>query len=86
MAKTGRTNRRKCSLPKLIDRYYADLAAFAQHNVLFEMGTRPALHALLAAAGKEHTGALQGSQRPLHSHVSADRNGLRFTAFRGCAS
>ena len=49
MPDPGRTNRRKSSLAKLIDKYYADLAAFAQHNVLFEMGTRPAFHALLAA-------------------------------------
>ena len=52
MAKTGRTNRRN-SLPKLIDKYYADLADFARHNVLFEMGTRQAFHRLLADAGKE---------------------------------
>ena len=54
MAKTGRTNRRRTSLAKLIDKYYADLADLARQNVLFEMGTSPAFHALLQAAGKEH--------------------------------
>jgi len=62
MPDPGRTNRRKSSLAKLIDKYYADLAAFAQHNVLFEMGTRPAFFALLAAAGKEHGWTLIAEQ------------------------
>jgi len=54
MAKTGRTNRRKPSLPKLIDKYYADLADLARQNVFVEMGTRTAFFALLHAAGREH--------------------------------
>ncbi len=54
--------RRKTLLPKLIEKYYADLAAFAQHNVLFKMGTRPAFFALLAAAGKEHGWTLIAEQ------------------------
>jgi hypothetical protein len=62
MATTGRTNRRRGSLAKQIEKYYADLAAFAQHNVLFEMGTRPAFYALLAAAGKEHRWTLIAEQ------------------------
>jgi hypothetical protein len=52
MAKTGRTNRRT-PLPKLIEKYYADLADLARQNVLFAMGTSAAFHALLQAAGKE---------------------------------
>ncbi len=44
----------KSSLPKLIERYYADLAEFTRQNVLFEMGTRYAFHRLMADAGKEH--------------------------------
>ncbi len=62
MAKTGRTTRRKSSLPKLIDKYYADLADFAHQNVLFEMGTRQAFHRLLADAGKEHRWTLIAEQ------------------------
>jgi hypothetical protein len=62
MAKTGRTIRRKNSLPKLIERYYADLADFAKQNVLFEMGTRHAFHRLLADAGKEHGWTLIAEQ------------------------
>jgi hypothetical protein len=62
MAKSSRTNRRKSSLPKLIERYYADLAEFARHNVLFEMGTRQAFHRLLADAGKEHGWTLIAEQ------------------------
>src|SRR5688572_1767775 len=54
MAKSASTPRRRTSLPKLIDKYYADLADLARQNVLFEMGTSPAFHALLQAAGKEH--------------------------------
>ena len=54
MAKSGRTNRRRTSLPKLIEKYYARLADFARQNVLFEMGTRHAFHRLMADAGKEH--------------------------------
>jgi hypothetical protein len=44
MAKTGRTNRRN-SLPKLIDKYYADLTDLARQNVFVEMGTRTAFFA-----------------------------------------
>jgi len=62
MPKPGSPTRRKTSLPKLIDKYYADLADLAKQNVLFEMGTRPAFHALLAAAGKEHGWTLIAEQ------------------------
>jgi hypothetical protein len=62
MAKTGSKTRRKSSLPKLIDKYYADLADFARHNVLFEMGTRSAFFALLHAAGTEHGWTLIAEQ------------------------
>ncbi|MDX1946326.1 MAG: hypothetical protein SFU86_13075 [Pirellulaceae bacterium] len=48
------TTRRKSSLPKLIDKYYADLAELARQNVFVEMGTRTAFFALLHAAGREH--------------------------------
>src|SRR5687768_10021470 len=61
MAKTGRTNRRT-PLPKLIEKYYADLADLARQNVLFEMGTSAAFHALLQAAGKEHGWTLIAQQ------------------------
>jgi hypothetical protein len=62
MAKSSRTNRRKSSLPKLIDKYYADLADLTRQNVLFEMGTRSAFFALLHAAGKEHGWTLIAEQ------------------------
>ena len=62
MAKTGRANRRKSPLPKLIDKYYADLADLAKQNVLFEMGTRHAFHRLMADAGKEHRWTLIAEQ------------------------
>ncbi len=45
--------RRKSALPKLIAQYYADLKDLSHQNVMYEMGTRPAFHALLQAAGKE---------------------------------
>lgn len=61
MPNSGRSPRRT-SLPKLIEKYYADLADLAKQNVLFEMGTRPAFHALLAAAGKEHGWTLIAEQ------------------------
>ncbi|HSI32377.1 MAG TPA: N-6 DNA methylase, partial [Tepidisphaeraceae bacterium] len=41
-------------LRKLIDAYYADLAEFAHQNVMYEMGTRPAFHALMQAEGRKH--------------------------------
>ncbi len=44
---------RKTGLPRLIETYYADLKDLAHQNVMYEMGTRPAFHALLAAAAKE---------------------------------
>ena len=59
---TGRPPRRKTSLPKLIEKYYADLADLARQNVLFEMGLRQPFHALLAAAGKEHGWTLIAEQ------------------------
>ena len=62
MANPSRTNRRKSSLPKLIDKYYADLADLTRQNVLFEMGTRSAFFALLHAAGKEHGWTLIAEQ------------------------
>src|SRR5687768_2983132 len=43
----------RTGLPKLIEKYYADLRELAHQNVMYEMGTRPAFHALLAAAGRE---------------------------------
>jgi hypothetical protein len=62
MPQPGRTNRRKSSLPKLIEKYYADLADYARQNVLFEMGTRHAFHRLMADAGKEHGWTLIAEQ------------------------
>jgi hypothetical protein len=62
MPTSSRTNRRKTSLPKLIEKYYADLADFTRQNVLFEMGTRHAFHRLLADAGKEHGWTLIAEQ------------------------
>src|SRR5437870_6104211 len=62
MPNPGQTNRRKSSLPKLIEKYYADLADLARQNVLFEMGLRQPFHALLAAAGKEHGWTLIAEQ------------------------
>src|SRR5947209_15356303 len=62
MPNPGRTNRRKSSLPKLVEKYYADLTDLARQNVLFEMGTRQPFHALLAAAGKEHGWTLIAEQ------------------------
>src|SRR5688572_19159699 len=62
MVKTARMTRRKTSLPKLIEKYYADLADLAHQNVLFEMGTRSAFFALLHAAGKEHGWTLIAEQ------------------------
>ena len=62
MPNPSRTNRRKNSLPKLIEKYYADLADFARQNVLFEMGTRHAFHRLMADAGREHGWTLIAEQ------------------------
>jgi hypothetical protein len=50
---TPRKRKTKPTLPKLIQKYYADLGDLAHQNVMYEMGTRPAFHALFAAAGKE---------------------------------
>ena len=49
----ARKSKRKPALPKLIEKYYADPKDLAHQNVMYEMGTRPAFHALLAAAGKD---------------------------------
>jgi hypothetical protein len=62
MPKPGSTTRRKSSLPKLIDKYYADLADLAKQNVFVEMGTRTAFFALLHAAGREHGWTLIAEQ------------------------
>jgi hypothetical protein len=62
MPPPGGSKRRKTSLPKLIEKYYADLAGFARQNVLFEMGTRHAFHRLLADAGKEYGWTLIAEQ------------------------
>ncbi len=43
MATTGTpatSRKRKSALPKLIEKYYADLKDLAHQNVLYEMGTR----------------------------------------------
>src|SRR5947209_293783 len=45
--------KKKSTLPKLIEQYYAALKDLAHQNVMYEMGTRPAFHALLQAAGKQ---------------------------------
>src|SRR2546423_433608 len=45
--------RKKSALPTLIQTYYAALKDLAHQNVMYEMGTRPAFHALLQAAGKQ---------------------------------
>src|SRR5438477_6015366 len=44
---------RRLKLPTLIEKYYTDLADLTHQNVMYEMGTRPAFHALLNAAGKD---------------------------------
>ena len=44
----------KSKLPRLIQKYRADLADLSHQHVMYEMGMRPAFHALLGAAGKEH--------------------------------
>jgi hypothetical protein len=62
MPNPGSTNRRKTSLPKLIEKYYADLADVARQNVFVEMGTRTAFFALLHTAGKEHGWTLIAEQ------------------------
>jgi hypothetical protein len=62
MAKTDRTTRRKSSLSKLIEKYYADLADLARQNVFVEMGTCTAFFALLHAAGREHGWTLIAEQ------------------------
>jgi hypothetical protein len=62
MPPPGGSKWRKTSLPKLIEKYYADLAGFARQNVLFEMGTRHAFHRLLADAGKEYGWTLIAEQ------------------------
>jgi type I restriction-modification system DNA methylase subunit len=61
-AKVAKAKARKTLLPKLIERYYADLAEFASQNVLFEMGTRHAFHRLMADAGKEYRWTLIAEQ------------------------
>jgi predicted helicase len=61
-AKVAKAKARKTSLPKLIERYYADLAEFTRQNVLFEMGTRQAFHRLMADAGKEYRWTLIAEQ------------------------
>jgi predicted helicase len=52
----------KNSLPKLIEKYYADLRDLAHQSVMYEMGTRPAFFALLFAAGKENGWTLIAEQ------------------------
>src|SRR5438445_680112 len=46
--------KRKPRLPTLIQKYYADVRDLEHQNVMYEMGMRPAFHALLQAAGKEN--------------------------------
>ncbi len=41
-------------LPKLIEEYYADLKDLAHQHVMYEMGTRPAFHNLLAKEGRRY--------------------------------
>jgi hypothetical protein len=62
MAKTGQATQRKTSLPKLIEKCYADLADLARQNVLFEMGTSHAFHRLMADAGKPYGWTLIAQQ------------------------
>lgn len=50
--KKAKGPRKATPLAKLIEAYYAALADFAHQNVMYEMGTRPAFHTLLAAQGK----------------------------------
>jgi hypothetical protein len=52
MGKIAKSKKPRNPLLKLIEKYYADLQDLAHQNVLYEMGTRPAFHALLAAAAK----------------------------------
>ncbi|MFN0020861.1 MAG: hypothetical protein ACKVP0_21590, partial [Pirellulaceae bacterium] len=58
----AKAKKSKNSLPKLIEKYYADLAEFTRQNVLFEMGTRHAFHRLMADAGKEYRWTLIAEQ------------------------
>lgn len=47
----AKPRKRKPTLPTLIEKYYADLKDLAHQNVMYEMGVRPAFHALLARRG-----------------------------------
>jgi predicted helicase len=58
----AKAKKSKNSLPKLIERYYADLADIHRQNVLFEMGTRHAFHRLMVDAGKEYRWTLIAEQ------------------------
>ena len=77
MPNPGRPPRRKNLLPKLIEKYYADLADLARQNVLFEMGTRSAFHALLQAAGKEHGWTLIAQQEKKVGGKTIRPDGIR---------
>lgn len=49
---TAKPGRSKSRLPKLIAQYYAELAELAHQNVMYEMGTRTAFHAMPQAERK----------------------------------
>lgn len=51
---SGPLRKKQSSLPQLIADYYAALADLAHQNVMYEMGTRPAFHALMQAEGRRH--------------------------------
>lgn len=67
------------ALSKLIEQYYATLGEFAHQNVMYEMGTRPAFHALLAAQGVEpaYTRLYVGPLRSWSGKALTDAVGLR---------
>lgn len=68
---TPPANPRQPTLPALIQQYYADLRDLAHQHVMYEMGTRPAFHALLAAAGREHGQTLVAEHEKKRSTAAA---------------
>jgi hypothetical protein len=72
MAKTSQPKRRKLSLPKLIEKYYADLADFSRQNVLFEMGT---------ATTKDLMANMISTQTVV-SVACCDKPSIKFVAFK----
>jgi hypothetical protein len=83
MAKAAKPKKPTNPLPRLIEKYYAELKDLAHQNVLYEMGTRPAFHAPCAGNHRKREAHGDGSGGILNAECGHLHPGRQVFCKRG---